>query len=246
MPPAGASARSAVGLIYVRAKVRRSTLYVLLPRHNIMRTGYAAHLDRQTPRYALSCDPRGRTTVKFAFNGAAEADQIAGRAADERSENTGMPEHAAKAGDPVRSTADRSKRVGRCPRNRRGILGFAFTARTAVAALTAARGAYRWIRPERAARSGRPIERRCRSAPTRCTGGRTTDPTADLLNKKNASGQKLESERAERQRSENTEGESHCDLITIRDSSGAGCTPASEQGAELRRAAGTSPMPRAQ
>jgi len=81
------------------------------------------------------------------------ADEIADRAAEERSENEGMPEHAAKARDPVRWAADRAKRVGPRPSSRSGVLGFAFIACATAAALTAARDAYRWVRQERPGRA---------------------------------------------------------------------------------------------
>ncbi len=77
------------------------------------------------------------------------ADDIADRAAEERSENEGMPEHAAKARDPVRWAADRGNRVSPRSPSRSGVLGFAFVACAATAALTIARNAYRWVRQER-------------------------------------------------------------------------------------------------
>jgi hypothetical protein len=82
-------------------------------------------------------------------------DEIADRAAEERSENEGMPEHAAKARDPVRWAADRGKRVVPHQPGRSGIFGFAFVACAAAAAFTLARDAYHWVRPERPGKATR-------------------------------------------------------------------------------------------
>ncbi len=108
------------------------------------------------------------------------ADEIADRAAEERSENEGMPEHAAKARDPVRWAADRGKRVSPRSPHRSGVFGFAFVACAATAALTVARDAYRWVRPERlgkASRSGthRAASHRPSAPPRR---GAATPPTS--------------------------------------------------------------------
>lgn len=88
------------------------------------------------------------------------AAEIADRTAEERSENEGMPEHVAKARDPVRWAADRRARVSPRRPDRSGIFGFALIACAAAAALTVARHAYRWVRPGRppgaAARSNAP------------------------------------------------------------------------------------------
>ena len=82
-------------------------------------------------------------------------DEIADRAAEERSENEGMPEHPAKAQDPVRWAADRGKRVRRStaqpashkaqPASHNRMVGVALLSCAALAALTLARGAFRWI-----------------------------------------------------------------------------------------------------
>jgi hypothetical protein len=78
------------------------------------------------------------------------ADEIADRTAEERSEDEGMPEHAAKALDPVRWAAERGKRVSqRMPDHspgRTGIFGVALVSCAALAALTSARRAVRWMR----------------------------------------------------------------------------------------------------
>ena len=83
------------------------------------------------------------------------ADGIADRIAEERSENEGMPEHAAKARDPVQWAADRRARVNPRRPDRSGIFGFAFVACAAAAALMVARDAYRWVRPERPGKAAR-------------------------------------------------------------------------------------------
>jgi hypothetical protein len=77
-------------------------------------------------------------------------DEIADRTAEERSENEGMPEHPAKARDPVRWAADRGKRVsqhvsGRPP-SHTGLFGVALVSCAVLAALTSARGALHWMR----------------------------------------------------------------------------------------------------
>jgi hypothetical protein len=74
-------------------------------------------------------------------------DEIADRAAEERSENEGMPEHPAKAHDPVRWGADRRARVTRrrtTPRHT-GMFGVAFVSCAALAAFASARGPFRWL-----------------------------------------------------------------------------------------------------
>jgi hypothetical protein len=91
------------------------------------------------------------------------ADEIADRTAEERSENEGMPEHAAKARDPVRWAADRGKRMRPRPPSRSGVFGFAFIACAATAALTVARDAYRWLRQERPGRASRSSTHRTRN-----------------------------------------------------------------------------------
>jgi hypothetical protein len=77
-------------------------------------------------------------------------DQIADREAEERSENEGMPEHPAKAHDPVRWAADRGLRTGhRMPERspgRGGMFGVALMSCAVLAALSSARGAFRWMR----------------------------------------------------------------------------------------------------
>jgi len=75
------------------------------------------------------------------------ADEIADRAAEERSEDEGMPEHPAKARDPVRWAAERRARVTRrtTPRHT-GMFGVAFVSCVALAAFASARGAFRWLR----------------------------------------------------------------------------------------------------
>jgi hypothetical protein len=73
-------------------------------------------------------------------------DEIADRAAEERSENEGMPEHPAKARDPVRWAADRGKRVSQRTARHTGLFGVAFVGCAAVAALASARGVFRWMR----------------------------------------------------------------------------------------------------
>jgi hypothetical protein len=72
------------------------------------------------------------------------ADEVADRAAEERSEDDGMPEHAAKARDPVRWAADRRARTSRrIPQNtpgRPGLLGLAVMSCALLAGLALARG----------------------------------------------------------------------------------------------------------
>jgi hypothetical protein len=75
------------------------------------------------------------------------ADEVADRAAEERSEDEGMPEHPAKARDPVRWAAERGERVieRRAP-GHTGMFGGAFVACAALAALASVRGALRRMR----------------------------------------------------------------------------------------------------
>jgi hypothetical protein len=77
-------------------------------------------------------------------------DEIADRTAEERSENEGMPEHPGKARDPVRWAADRGKRVSQRmperPPSHTGMFGVALVSCAVLAALTAARGAFHWMR----------------------------------------------------------------------------------------------------
>lgn len=77
-------------------------------------------------------------------------DEIADRTAEERSENEGMPEHPAKARDPVRWAADRRARVSQRrserPSGYIGMFGIALMSCAALAALASAHGAVRWIR----------------------------------------------------------------------------------------------------
>lgn len=105
------------------------------------------------------------------------ADEIADRAAEERSENEGMPEHAAKARDPVRWAADRGRRASPHTSDRSSVFVFTFVACAATAALTVARDAYRWVRQERrgeASRSG--THRAAPNRPSAPAGGRRTAP----------------------------------------------------------------------
>jgi hypothetical protein len=78
------------------------------------------------------------------------ADEIADRVAEERSEDEGMPEHRAKARDPVGWAADRGTRVSqRMPERslgRPGMFGVALMSCAVLAALNSARGAFRWMR----------------------------------------------------------------------------------------------------
>jgi hypothetical protein len=72
-------------------------------------------------------------------------DEIADRAAEERSEDDGMPEHPAKARDPERWAAERRVRSGqRAPEQRRpGMAGIAMVSCAVLAALALARGVFR-------------------------------------------------------------------------------------------------------
>ncbi len=78
-------------------------------------------------------------------------DETAGRAAEERSEDDGMAEHPAKAGDPARWAAERLERTGRRGSppergsGRTGMVGLAMVSCAALAALTFARGAFRRV-----------------------------------------------------------------------------------------------------
>ena len=89
-------------------------------------------------------------------------DETADRAAEERSEDDGMPEHPAKARDPARWAAERRERTGRrAPRaerasGRTGMVGLAMVSCAALAALTVARGALRRAGARAAAFPGRP------------------------------------------------------------------------------------------
>ena len=80
----------------------------------------------------------------------AKLDEIADRTAEERSENEGMPEHPAKARDPVRWATDRRERVRQLrserPSGRTGMFGIALMSCGALAALASARRAVRWMR----------------------------------------------------------------------------------------------------
>ncbi len=75
--------------------------------------------------------------------------ETADRAAEERNEDDGMPEHPAKARDPARWAAERRKRTGlRAPpaergAGRTGMVGLASVSCAVLAALTVARGAFR-------------------------------------------------------------------------------------------------------
>jgi hypothetical protein len=79
------------------------------------------------------------------------ADHIADREAEERSENEGMPEHRAKAHDPVRWAADRGMRTSQpMPErssSRGGLFGIALVSCAMLAALGTARSAWRWMQP---------------------------------------------------------------------------------------------------
>jgi hypothetical protein len=78
------------------------------------------------------------------------ADEIADRFAEERSEDDGMPEHRAKAHDPVQWAADRGTRVSqRLPKrspSRSGMSSVALMSCAMLAALSSARSAFRWMR----------------------------------------------------------------------------------------------------
>ncbi|MBW6399279.1 hypothetical protein KPL78_15565 [Roseomonas sp. HJA6] len=75
--------------------------------------------------------------------------EIADRFAEERSEDEGMPEHPAKARDPVRWAAERSERVShraaRRPPAHTSMFGIAFVSCVALVALASARRAVRWV-----------------------------------------------------------------------------------------------------
>ena len=75
-------------------------------------------------------------------------DETADRAAEERSEDDGMPEHPAKARDPVRRAAERRERSERRAwaqrrSDRTGLAGLAMVSCAALAAVAFARGAFR-------------------------------------------------------------------------------------------------------
>ena len=75
-------------------------------------------------------------------------DETADRAAEERSEDDGMPEHPSKARDPERWAAERQVRSGqRAPEQRgpgrTGMAGIAMVSCAVLAALAFARGAFR-------------------------------------------------------------------------------------------------------
>jgi len=71
-------------------------------------------------------------------------DETADRAAEERSEDDGMPEHPSKAYDPARWAAERRVRSDqRGPEQRRaGMAGIAMVSCAVLAALAFARGAF--------------------------------------------------------------------------------------------------------
>ena len=75
-------------------------------------------------------------------------DETADRAAEQRSEDDGMPEHQAKAHDPARWAAERRERTGHSApaeraSGRAGMVGLALLSCAALAALTSARSAFR-------------------------------------------------------------------------------------------------------
>jgi hypothetical protein len=75
-------------------------------------------------------------------------EEIADRAAEERSEDDGMPEHPSKARDPERWAAERRVRTGqRAPEQRgpvrTGMAGIAMVSCAVLAALALARGVFR-------------------------------------------------------------------------------------------------------
>ena len=78
-------------------------------------------------------------------------DETADRAAEERSEDDGMPEHRAKARDPARWAAERRARSGRrAPAERgssgrTGVAGLAMVSCSALAALAFARSGFRRV-----------------------------------------------------------------------------------------------------
>lgn len=76
-------------------------------------------------------------------------DETADRAAEERSEDDGMPEHPSKARDPERWAVERREMTGRSApaakraSGRSGVVGLAMMSCAALAALAFARGAFR-------------------------------------------------------------------------------------------------------
>ena len=78
-------------------------------------------------------------------------DESADRAAEERSEDDGMAEHRAKAGDPARWAAERRERPAHRARRaergsgRTGMVGLAMVSCAALAALAFARSAFRRV-----------------------------------------------------------------------------------------------------
>ncbi len=77
-------------------------------------------------------------------------DETADRAAEERSEDDGMPEHRAKARDPERWAADRREMTGHSApaeraSGRSGMVGLAMVSCAALAALAFARSAFRRV-----------------------------------------------------------------------------------------------------
>jgi hypothetical protein len=75
-------------------------------------------------------------------------EEIADRAAEERSEDDGMPEHPSKARDPERWAAERRVRTGqRAPEHRgparTGMAGIAMVSCAVLAAVALARGVFR-------------------------------------------------------------------------------------------------------
>ena len=76
-------------------------------------------------------------------------DETADRAAEERSEDDGMPEHRAKARDPERWAAERREVTGRSApaveraSGRSGVFSMAMVSCAALAALAFARGTFR-------------------------------------------------------------------------------------------------------
>ena len=79
------------------------------------------------------------------------SDETADRAAEERSEDDGMPEHRAKARDPARWAAERRERTARRAlpaergSGRTGMVGLAMVSCAALAALAFARSAFRRV-----------------------------------------------------------------------------------------------------
>ena len=91
-------------------------------------------------------------------------DEVVDRAAEERSEDDGVPEHPAKARDPARWVAERRERTGRhAPAERgagrTGMVGLAMVSCAALAALAFARSAFRRVGAgaRAAASPGRPF-----------------------------------------------------------------------------------------